>query len=108
MDQLSKGQHQKAGQIGRSLVAERHAVDEFLNGGNWSLVKEFVGVETGKRNDRPQLAAALKACRAYGAKLVIAKLAYEPEGYWRWPCRKRYCDRAWQKCTDRNAGRARA
>ena len=57
MDQLSEGQHQKAGQIGRSLVAQRHAgVPER---GNWSLVKEFVEVETGKRSDRRQLAAAL-------------------------------------------------
>jgi DNA invertase Pin-like site-specific DNA recombinase len=56
------------------LEAQRHAVDEFLNGGNWSLVKEFVEVESGKRADRPQLEASLKACRAYGAKLVIAKL----------------------------------
>jgi hypothetical protein len=47
MDQPSEGQHQKAGQIGRSLVAQRHAVDEFLNGGNWSLVKEFVKVDHG-------------------------------------------------------------
>jgi DNA invertase Pin-like site-specific DNA recombinase len=38
------------------------------------LVKEFVEVESGKRADRPQLEASLKACRAYGAKLVIAKL----------------------------------
>jgi DNA invertase Pin-like site-specific DNA recombinase len=38
------------------------------------LVKEFVEVESGKRTNRPQSEAALKACRAYGAKLVIAKL----------------------------------
>ena len=38
------------------------------------MVKEFVEVESGKRADRPQLEASLKACRAYGAKLVIAKL----------------------------------
>jgi DNA invertase Pin-like site-specific DNA recombinase len=30
--------------------------------------------ETGKRTDRPQLEAALAACRLYGAKLIIAKL----------------------------------
>ena len=64
----------RQGKSGLGLEAQRHAVDEFLNGGNWSLVKEFVEVESGKRTNRPQLEAALKACRAYGAKLVIAKL----------------------------------
>ena len=50
------------------------AVADYLNGGKWSLVKEFVEVESGKRSDRPMLAKAVQACRAYGAKLVIAKL----------------------------------
>jgi DNA invertase Pin-like site-specific DNA recombinase len=63
----------RQGKSGLGLEAQRHAVDEFLNGGR-SLVKEFVEVESGKRADRPQLEASLKACRAYGAKLVIAKL----------------------------------
>jgi DNA invertase Pin-like site-specific DNA recombinase len=38
------------------------------------LVKEYTEVESGKRTDRPMLAEAIKTCRAYGAKLVIAKL----------------------------------
>jgi DNA invertase Pin-like site-specific DNA recombinase len=49
-------------------------VRAYLNGGQWSLVSEFTEVESGKRNDRPELAKALQACRVYGAKLVIAKL----------------------------------
>jgi len=65
---------QRQGRSGLGLEAQRNSVTEFLNGGNWSLVKEFVEVESGKRADRPQLEAALQACRAYGAKLVIAKL----------------------------------
>jgi DNA invertase Pin-like site-specific DNA recombinase len=31
-------------------------------------------IESGKRDDRPQLAKAIDACRLYGARLVIAKL----------------------------------
>jgi len=35
---------------------------------------EFTGVESGTKNDRPQLALALDACRRHKATLVIAKL----------------------------------
>jgi DNA invertase Pin-like site-specific DNA recombinase len=56
------------------LEAQRQAVGEHLNGGNWKLVAEFTEVESGKRSDRPKLAEALKACRLQGAKLIIAKL----------------------------------
>jgi DNA invertase Pin-like site-specific DNA recombinase len=37
-------------------------------------VQHFVEVESGKRNDRPELAAALAACKKHKAKLIIAKL----------------------------------
>jgi DNA invertase Pin-like site-specific DNA recombinase len=62
------------GKSGLGIEAQRNSVAEYLNGGNWKLVKEYVEVESGKRTDRPMLAEAIKACRAYGAKLVIAKL----------------------------------
>jgi DNA invertase Pin-like site-specific DNA recombinase len=64
----------RQGRSGLGLEAQRAAVESFLNGRNWKLVKEFVEVESGKNDDRPVLAQALKACRLYGAKLVIAKL----------------------------------
>jgi DNA invertase Pin-like site-specific DNA recombinase len=64
--------NQSAWEIGAWL--RRSAVADFLNGGSWSLVKEFVEVESGKRSDRSMLVKAVRACRAYGAKLVIAKL----------------------------------
>ena len=64
----------RQGRSGLGLEAQRAALESFLNGGNWKLVKEFVEVESGKNDDRPILAQALKACRLYGAKLVIAKL----------------------------------
>ncbi len=66
---------QRQGKSGLGLEAQRISVTEFLNGGNWTLVKEFVEIESGKKaNNRPELAKAIQACRAYGAKLVIAKL----------------------------------
>jgi hypothetical protein len=45
----------------RRIEAQRNAVAEYLNGGNCSLVKEFVEVESGKNTDRPKLAEAIKA-----------------------------------------------
>lgn len=64
----------KQGASGLGLDAQREAVRAFLNGGSWTLAAEFTEVESGKRNDRPELTKALQACRVYGAKLVIAKL----------------------------------
>lgn len=64
----------RQGKSGLGLEAQRKAVADFLNGGSWELLGEFVEVESGKRNDRPQLAAALEACRKQRATLVIAKL----------------------------------
>ncbi len=46
----------------------------YLNGGRWKLVAEYVEVESGKRNSRPQLQAAISHAKATGAKLVIARL----------------------------------
>jgi DNA invertase Pin-like site-specific DNA recombinase len=64
----------KQGKSGLGLEAQREAVLAFLNGGKWTLVAEFVEVESGKRDDRPELSAALAACKKHKAKLVIAKL----------------------------------
>jgi DNA invertase Pin-like site-specific DNA recombinase len=65
---------QKQGRSGLGLAAQRQAVAEFLNGGDWKIVGEFTEVESGKRADRPELAKALAMCRLHGAKFVIAKL----------------------------------
>lgn len=59
---------------GLGLDAQRKAASDFLNGGRWNVVAEFVEAESGKRADRPELAKAIEACRLYGAKLLIAKL----------------------------------
>jgi DNA invertase Pin-like site-specific DNA recombinase len=64
----------RQGRSGLGLEAQKAAVTEFLNGGDWSIVGEFVEVESGKRADRPQLDKALALCRLHGARLVIARL----------------------------------
>jgi DNA invertase Pin-like site-specific DNA recombinase len=64
----------RQGRSGLGLEAQHKAVEDYLNGGNWKLVKEFVEVESGKKAERPQLEKAFQLCRLIGAKLVIAKL----------------------------------
>jgi hypothetical protein len=64
----------RQGTSGLGLEAQRAAVAGFLNVGDWTLVQEVSEVESGKRNDRPALTAALKLCRKHRATLVIAKL----------------------------------
>jgi DNA invertase Pin-like site-specific DNA recombinase len=65
----------KQGQSGLGLEAQRAAVAGWLNGGDWTLCEEHVEIESGKRADnRPVLARAIDACRAYNAKLVISRL----------------------------------
>jgi len=65
---------QRQGKSGLGLEAQREAVNTYLNGGNWTLVEEVLEIESGKRNDRPQLARALSLCRVHGARLLVAKL----------------------------------
>jgi DNA invertase Pin-like site-specific DNA recombinase len=64
----------RQGRSGLGLEAQREAVESYLNGGRWSLVAELTEIESGKRNDRPELEKALAACKKQKAKLVIAKL----------------------------------
>ncbi len=64
----------RQGRSGLGLEAQREAVAGYLGGNGWELVAEHVEVESGKRNDRPELAKALAACRVYDATLVVARL----------------------------------
>src|SRR5215212_7154474 len=58
---------EKQGRSGLGLEAQQEAVRSYLNGGSWKLMAEVVEVESGKRNDRPKLAKALRLCRLHGA-----------------------------------------
>jgi DNA invertase Pin-like site-specific DNA recombinase len=50
----------RQGRSGLVLEAQRQAVTDFLNGGNWQLVQEFVEVESGKKAERKELAKAFQ------------------------------------------------
>lgn len=62
------------GRSGLGLEAQRHAVTSLCDARSWQIVAEFTEVESGKRNSRPQLAAAISRAKVMGAKLVVAKL----------------------------------
>ena len=65
----------RQGESGLRLEAQRKAVADYLNGGRWKLVAEFIETESGKDDrNRPELQRALDACKVYGATFVIAKL----------------------------------
>jgi DNA invertase Pin-like site-specific DNA recombinase len=63
----------RQGKSGLGLEAQTEAVSTYL-AGRGEIIAEFTEVESGKKKDRPQLAAALDLCRKKKAALVIAKL----------------------------------
>jgi len=64
----------KQGRSGLGLEAQQAAIDAFLRTGDHLIQPPFVEVESGKKDDRPQLEAAITLCRKTGATLLIAKL----------------------------------
>lgn len=64
----------RQGKSGLGLEAQRKAIDDFAVSRGAEVVGRFTEVESGRRNDRPELEAALSIARLTGATLVIAKL----------------------------------
>ena len=64
----------KQGKSGLGLDAQKKQVRDFIANGNGRLTGEFIEVESGKNNDRPELAKAIRQSQLTGSKLVIAKL----------------------------------
>ncbi|RYE25155.1 MAG: recombinase family protein [Sphingobacteriaceae bacterium] len=63
----------RQGQSGLGLEAQQAAVQNFLRG-DAQLVAIFTEVESGRKNERPQLAAAIARAQQEGAVLLVAKL----------------------------------
>jgi DNA invertase Pin-like site-specific DNA recombinase len=64
----------KQGSSGLGLEAQREAIKTYTDRMQAKVSKEFVEVESGKSNERPQLIAALHLAKVTGSVLVIAKL----------------------------------
>lgn len=63
----------RQGQSGLGLEAQQAAVQNFLRG-DAMLVSTFLEIESGKKNERPQLQAAIALAWQEGAVLLVAKL----------------------------------
>src|SRR5438128_8016970 len=64
----------KQGKSGLGIEAQRQAVANYLNGGNWRIIAEFTEVESGRHSGRPELEKALAAARVRKVPVVVAKL----------------------------------
>jgi DNA invertase Pin-like site-specific DNA recombinase len=68
---------EEQGRSGLGLEAQRRDIDIFLSNYSdvpWEIIGEYQDVLSGKNDDRPQLAAALRKVRETGAELLVAKL----------------------------------
>jgi len=63
---------QQQGKSGLGLEAQRAAISAYSSGSE--IIAEYVEIESGKRNDRPQLALAMAHAKKLKATLLIAKL----------------------------------
>lgn len=65
----------RQGASGLGLDAQRAAVEALCASRGWELIAPpFQEIESGKRDDRPELLMALERAKLTGARLVIAKL----------------------------------
>ena len=65
---------QRQGQSGLGIEAQRQAVLQIASARGLQLVAEHVETESGRKADRPELAAAMAAARQLGAVVIVAKL----------------------------------
>jgi DNA invertase Pin-like site-specific DNA recombinase len=64
----------KQGEHGHGISAQRQAIQNHLATDSGELLDEYVEVESGKRNDRPELQKSISRCKMSRATLIIAKL----------------------------------
>lgn len=62
------------GASGLGLAAQRDIIKTFAKQSGGAVIAEFIEVETGKKNDRPELGKALRLAKKEGATLLVGKL----------------------------------
>ncbi|MDU9006930.1 recombinase family protein [Sedimentitalea todarodis] len=64
----------RQGKSGLGLEAQRKSIGDFVSARSGTQIGRFTEVESGCRNDRPELEKALQLAKLTGATLIIAKL----------------------------------
>lgn len=64
----------RQGKSGLGLEAQAEAVQNYVSANGYQLAGAFTEIESGRKNNRPQLLAALNECKRIKAILIIAKL----------------------------------
>jgi DNA invertase Pin-like site-specific DNA recombinase len=64
----------RQGNSGLGLLSQQEAVNSFLHGNREMILSEFTEVESGKQDDRRELARAIALAKETNTKLLIAKL----------------------------------
>jgi Resolvase, N terminal domain len=65
-------QQQKRSGLG--LLAQQDSVRRYIDANPGRVLAELTEIESGRSKDRPQLKEALRLCRIYDARLIIARL----------------------------------
>ena len=65
---------QRQGRSGLGIEAQEAAVVAFLSARDTHVIGEYREIESGRKSDRQQLAAAMQMCRITNSTLLIAKL----------------------------------
>jgi DNA invertase Pin-like site-specific DNA recombinase len=64
----------KQGQSGLGLEAQRQRLDDFAKANGFAFIDTLTEVESGGRDDRPQLEKALERAKKAKAHIIVAKL----------------------------------
>ncbi len=65
---------EEQGTGGHGLDAQRAVVQRYLGAHGGELIGEYTEIESGKKNNRPELQASIQECRRCRVTLLIAKL----------------------------------
>lgn len=64
----------KQGKSGLGLEAQQKMISDFIAANGGELVESFVEVESGKVDDRPELAKAIRKAQLVGGRVLVGKL----------------------------------